>query len=143
MRRLSLTAKRTPSEVYVPELTPEGWQFHAAPPEGFKKPWISSNDRDGWRKAGPVKKAWRLLGHANGLHLPHHDHPYVICEIAFGDKRKRDTHNYMPTVKALIDGLTDAGVWDDDNHEILLGPDLRWNERRPVGVTVSIFERLW
>lgn len=142
-----MAAKRTPSEVYVPELTPEGWQLHCPPPVGFEKrrggAWLSSNDRDNWRKTGPIKKAWREIAAERGKGIPRHEKPYVVAELSFGDKRKRDDHNYMTTVKCIIDGLTDAGVWDDDHHGILLGPDLRWNESRPVGVTISIFERLW
>ncbi|QBX16900.1 hypothetical protein Javan291_0024 [Streptococcus phage Javan291] len=30
-----------------------------------------------------------------------------------------DPPNFYPTVKALVDGLTDAGIWSDDNHEVI------------------------
>ena len=136
-------ARRVEAKPYVPELVPEGWQVYCPPPVGYFKEWLSSNDRDHWRKAGPLKKAWRQIGHEAGLLLPHHEKPYVVATLSFGDNRKRDDHNYMPTVKCIVDGLTDAGVWDDDHHGILLGPDLRWDEKLPKGVTLSIFERLW
>lgn len=34
-------------------------------------------------------------------------------------RRKLDPPNLYPTVKPLIDGLTDCGWWEDDNHEHL------------------------
>ena len=33
--------------------------------------------------------------------------------------------NGYPTIKALIDGMTDAGVWPDDDSEHVIGPDMR------------------
>lgn len=38
--------------------------------------------------------------------------------VAFGTRqpgKKRDPHNFFPTVKAICDGLTDAAVWVDDD----------------------------
>ncbi|MFC7739662.1 hypothetical protein ACFQXA_00090 [Nocardiopsis composta] len=33
--------------------------------------------------------------------------------------RRFDPHNYQPSVKAMIDGLVDAGLLPDDNSEVL------------------------
>ena len=33
--------------------------------------------------------------------------------------RRMDAPNWYPTVKALIDGLTDAGVFEDDNNKVI------------------------
>jgi len=30
---------------------------------------------------------------------------------------RRDPHNYLPTVKAVIDGMVAAGIWPDDTPE--------------------------
>lgn len=30
-----------------------------------------------------------------------------------------DPPNLYPTVKAIIDGMTDAGIWTDDNHKVI------------------------
>lgn len=30
-------------------------------------------------------------------------------------KRRRDPHNWYPTIKAVLDGFTDAAVWADDD----------------------------
>ena len=53
----------------------------------------------------------------------------VTITIAFPDRRRRDTHNLMPTAKAVVDGLVDAGLVDagllpDDDHRHLVGPHL-------------------
>lgn len=34
-------------------------------------------------------------------------------------KSKLDPPNLYPTVKAIIDGMTDAGIWTDDNHKVI------------------------
>lgn len=34
-------------------------------------------------------------------------------------RRRMDTPNWYPTVKALVDGLTDAGVFVDDNDKVI------------------------
>ena len=54
----------------------------------------------------------------------------VVVEIGYPDRRKRDAHNLMPTVKAHIDGLTHPGpgvrgLLPDDSDDYLTGPDLR------------------
>jgi crossover junction endodeoxyribonuclease RusA len=37
--------------------------------------------------------------------------------ITFPTMRRRDPHNFFPTLKPIIDGLVDAGVWPDDTPE--------------------------
>ena len=49
----------------------------------------------------------------------------LTVEIGWPDKRRRDAHNLMPTLKACIDGFVDAGVLPDDSDAHLVGPDLR------------------
>lgn len=40
----------------------------------------------------------------------------IICPPT---KRRMDAPNWYPTIKALIDGLTDAGVFEDDNDNVI------------------------
>lgn len=48
------------------------------------------------------------------------DNPcYMFIVISPPTKRRMDTPNWYPTVKALIDGLTDAGVFVDDNDAVI------------------------
>jgi Holliday junction resolvase RusA-like endonuclease len=41
----------------------------------------------------------------------------IEVELPFDRGGRRDPSNYLPAVKALIDGLVDAGCWDDDTAE--------------------------
>lgn len=46
----------------------------------------------------------------------------VVFEVAYPDQRRRDRHNLAPTIKALVDGLIDAGLLPDDDDQHLDGP---------------------
>jgi len=124
-----------------------GWHLWVPPPEDRKKRWINLNDRNHWGKKSPLTKYWREETRDRVLELVCEEWtdltwtaPHVTAFLAFGDNRRRDVHNYMPTIKAVIDGCTDAGLWEDDRDGILTGPDLRRDESRPVGVTLWIRE---
>jgi crossover junction endodeoxyribonuclease RusA len=43
----------------------------------------------------------------------------LVVTIYAPTKRRLDPPNFYPTVKALVDGLTDAGIWTDDNSEVI------------------------
>ena len=43
----------------------------------------------------------------------------LVVTIYAPTKRRMDPPNFYPTVKALVDGMTDAGIWTDDNHEVI------------------------
>lgn len=43
----------------------------------------------------------------------------LMIEVYPPTRRRLDPHNLGPTVKHLIDGMTDAGWWEDDDHEHL------------------------
>lgn len=40
----------------------------------------------------------------------------VTAVIGYPTQTRADPANAAPTVKAIIDGLVDARVWDDDDH---------------------------
>jgi crossover junction endodeoxyribonuclease RusA len=44
------------------------------------------------------------------------------------DARRRDPHNLAPTVKAIVDGLVDAGVWPDDTDTWVIVLDPRFTK---------------
>lgn len=46
---------------------------------------------------------------------------YMIITVYPPTARRMDSPNWYPTVKALIDGLTDAGVFEDDNNNVITG----------------------
>ena len=88
---------------------------------------LNLNDRNHWSKAASKRRTIRQLAEqtARFSHAPSLERARLVVEIAFPDRRRRDPHNYMATVKPIVDGLVDAGVLPDDDAEHLLGPDLR------------------
>lgn len=77
---------------------------------------LSANDRDHWRKRAQLVRAWRqhtfLLVAA--LNLGPQPPSVVHLTLPVRDRRRRDPMNYYPTLKAVVDGLVDAGCWPDD-----------------------------
>lgn len=49
---------------------------------------------------------------------------------------RRDPANWYPTFKAAVDGLVDAGLLEDDDHEHVLGPDMRLGHKVKDGQIV-------
>lgn len=49
--------------------------------------------------------------------------PSTPCEVTVTiyspTNSKLDPPNLYPTVKAIIDGMTDVGIWTDDNHKVI------------------------
>lgn len=43
----------------------------------------------------------------------------------FPVNQRREVANLQPTSKAIVDGLVDAGVFEDDRDELVIGPDNR------------------
>jgi len=98
--------------------------------------WINSNYRNGWRRHAVLVKWWRQTAHwhAKAMGLPTGlARVHIEAVFAFRDNRRRDVHNLMPTVKAVVDGLVDYGLIPDDSTRYLLGPDLRVGEKLPSG----------
>lgn len=89
--------------------------------------WITENGRLFWRKRADLTKFWRQLACARAKEagLPRLDNAHIVAELRFADSRRRDPANWMPTAKAAVDGLVDAGVFADDNAKFVTGPDLR------------------
>ena len=83
--------------------------------------YMTMNDRDHWRaKAAKVKRwRWHTAYVARGLfHLAGPRTPSALSFVfEVPDRRRRDPHNYYPTIKAIVDGLVDAGLWPDDTPE--------------------------
>ncbi|WP_328934185.1 MULTISPECIES: hypothetical protein [unclassified Streptomyces] len=59
-------------------------------------------------KPGPLFQRAHILG--------------VYCPPTKG---RRDPANLYPSFKAAVDGLVDAGLFDDDDHTRVVGPDMR------------------
>ena len=58
------------------------------------------------------------------------------------DRRRRDSSNWNPTYKAMVDGLVDAGVLEDDDHTRLVGPIPHIGDPHPKGRIVLVITEL-
>ena len=111
---------------------------------------LSMNDKDN-RSTGRDKQAWRDTAYyryieafpgigPKGRALPPAE---VFMVIPFATQRRRDSSNWIRTVKACVDGIQRAGAWPDDTDEfvtqhvpkLVLDPSLtaiiRIAERKP------------
>ena len=71
---------------------------------------INANDRMNWRVKGLIAQFLRRLGHDKAIDTSYSpDNPLFSSENPC----------LYPTVKPLIDGMTDAGVWSDDNNHVI------------------------
>lgn len=86
---------------------------------------LTSNQRLHPQVKAKKTKALRTLAMSEAEGLRGLQPCRVIAWLGFPDRRRRDPNNWWPTIKALMDGLVDAGVWPDDDHTIIQGPDHR------------------
>lgn len=95
-----------------------------------KKLLLNSNDNMGWRqKANIVAKlrgisyeiAWeyRCEKENQSIYFDKSNPCGVTITVFSPSSRRLDPDNVQPTVKALMDGITDSGLWEDDNHEVV------------------------
>lgn len=52
---------------------------------------------------------------------------HVYVSIPVVGNRRRDAHNFHPTIKPIVDALVEQGVWPDDTDEwvVIHAPELR------------------
>jgi hypothetical protein len=89
--------------------------------------WLTENQREHWAPRSQRTRGWRLAAfqEARKHRLPRIEYARVVCEVRFTDRRLRDPGNWSPTAKACVDGLVDAGVFDNDDSTRVIGPDMR------------------
>lgn len=91
-----------------------------------QKEWSITNPQRGWslnaertwhfHKRAKLVKVWRdyFKEQAELLEIPRLDKISVEVFTTFSTRALQDPGNNMPAVKAAIDGLTDAGIIEDD-----------------------------
>jgi hypothetical protein len=95
--------------------------------------WLSSNMRfRHWALENRRKTALRDMGLKEGLlsGLRFRGPVRVIVHIGYATNAVADPGNSAPALKALIDGMTRAGVWRDDDSKHVIGPDYRRDETK-------------
>ena len=97
------------------------------------RPWLTENQRLHWGERARRVRAWReaAFWRAKAERLPRLERALVVCELHFSTRHRRDANNWNPTSNSCLDGLVDAGVFDDDWHAIVTGPDMRIGEVVP------------
>lgn len=102
---------------------------------------LNANQRLHWSTKAKRTRGWRnaTTWHAIARSLPRGlDRVHIVAVVRWPDKRRRDVHNVMPTIKACIDGLVDYGLIPDDNDKHLIGPDLRVGPVLPRGERLRV-----
>lgn len=88
---------------------------------------LNANDRMHYIVKGQITDylralAFSLLQQKNNFQTPPFDseNPCTVLVTVYSPTRRRiDPSNLAPTVKALMDGMTDAKLWTDDNKDIV------------------------
>lgn len=82
--------------------------------------WITANQRLHWstrmRRTRMLRAYAASEARINGLSGRRLGPCVVTALIGYASATRADPANAAPTVKAIIDGLVDARVWDDDDH---------------------------
>jgi len=91
--------------------------------------WLSANDRRHWADKAKRTRTLREMGQlgataqiAESHKSIRHGTTHIAAFIGYPRNGKADPANAAPTVKALIDGMVDAGVWPDDDSTHVIGP---------------------
>ena len=85
--------------------------------EGERK-WMNLNDRTHYRPKAIMTQRWRVAAHnaATAANIPTLPRATITGYIYKNRAGRYDPHNLFPTLKAVIDGIVDAGVLEDDDH---------------------------
>ena len=99
---------------------------------------LSLNGRMHWRKKAALTKQWRTFAALAAGRYP----VLPACDVTLTwyvtDNRRRDEDNLYLLLKALCDGLVDAGVVADDTHQYM-GKRCRI-ERAPEDIQTAYME---
>ena len=82
--------------------------------------WLTANQRLHWstrmRRTRMLRAYAASEARSHGRAGQRLGPSIVTAMIGYPTKGRADPTNAEPTVKAIIDGLVDARVWDDDDH---------------------------
>ena len=96
--------------------------------------WLNSNQRLHWTEKARRTRIWRYTAHgavlAQCAGLTFTVPVRIVVTIHKPRAGRYDATNWAPTGKALIDGLVDSGLLEDDDNTRVIGPDMRAGEKR-------------
>jgi Holliday junction resolvase RusA-like endonuclease len=109
---------------------------------GQPAPLLNLNDRDHWATRAARVREWRTVAAWAALQLPKDFRPCpgrILITVTLPVKRmqRRDAHNFVATLKPIIDGLVDARVVPDDDtsHVVTAEPTFHVSDRVVVTIT--------
>lgn len=109
--------------------------------------WLTANQRLHWstrmRRTKMLRAYAASEARIHGLAGRRLGPCVVTAVIGYPTRGRADPTNAAPTVKAIVDGLVDARVWDDDDHTHLpLVTFARATDKTPKGThTVTLIIR--
>lgn len=88
---------------------------------------LTANKRPHWSYRAAVTREWRqeACQLARAARVPRLDRAAIRVDVLPRTRGRYDPNNVSPMSKAIVDGLVDAGVLDDDDATRLDGPDHR------------------
>ena len=106
--------------------------------------WLTANDRRKWWAKANLVRQWRALGRkaATEAAVPPLDRVQVTARVHRARGGRFDPSNWADTAKAVLDGIVDARVLEDDSHEYVIGPDMRAGEPRDTPCLVLTITQL-
>lgn len=91
--------------------------------------WLSSNDRRHRMAEVRLTRYWREVAHLLARKAMKGREPFdrvrIVATFHRADRRTYDPPNLWPTLKACVDGMTDAGVVARDSWPTVIGQDCR------------------
>lgn len=91
--------------------------------------FLRTNRRDHFHQTAILTRTWRDAAHwaAKAQRVPAFGvgPVEVVATIHREDRRRFDLDGVVPTVKACIDGLRDAGVLDEDDSRVITSLTIR------------------
>lgn len=87
----------------------------------YTTPPLTSNQRLHWRSEYAIKKALRqaVTLAARAQNIPPLESAHIVLVYTPRDRRRRDSHNLVPSVKVAVDALVALGILKDDTPEYL------------------------
>jgi crossover junction endodeoxyribonuclease RusA len=123
----------------------EAITYTVALPAGLPLLNANRSRREHWATVRRTAKAIREAAHvvARSQRIPLIERARIVYVIhPTPQTRKRDPGNWAESAKAAVDGLVDAGLFEDDNSQHVVGPDPRLGEPVKGGQLVLHIEVL-
>lgn len=95
----------------------------------WTSPPLTANQRLHWRKKADITRKVREAAKKAAGEVPSLDKIRVGMTWVVRTQHRRDVDNTVPTLKALCDGLVDAGIVPDDVPELMAKtmPEIRYD----------------